>query len=318
MSTETEPTPAEIKQQVAHESERRARLGVPAVAGGVLYMLSGIIISSTIGDAPSVGVLQGLQPALSGQASPAVSPRAAEIKFDSEHSFGLIAGSVLVAIAIGALVLALLFLQDGTRFRRPRSNRAARPLVLFGGALMALLSVVTQIFLGIKTHQFASGHDFSNHAVTAVTHNTGYDILAYITPLAAIALAAGMIITVTNTVRVGLMPRWMGIVGGVSAVLLLLPAATLDLIPSFWLVATGILLMERFPKGDPPAWAAGEARPWPSQAELRAEREAQQGGGGGRRGAQAALSTAGGDLAPEPIAHPGGSSRKRRRKRGRR
>ena len=37
----------------------------------------------------------------------------------------------------------------------------------------------------------------------------------------------------------------------------------------------GILFMGRWPNGDPPAWAAGEARPWPTQAERRAEREAQ-------------------------------------------
>jgi hypothetical protein len=38
-------------------------------------------------------------------------------------------------------------------------------------------------------------------------------------------------------------------------------------------VATGILLAGRLPGGDPPAWAAGQARPWPTQAEQRARRE---------------------------------------------
>jgi hypothetical protein len=62
---------------------------------------------------------------------------------------------------------------------------------------------------------------------------------------------------------------------GILSGLLFLPffgTTTLQLIPTFWLVATGILLMERWPNGDPPAWAAGEARPWPTQAELRAKR----------------------------------------------
>jgi hypothetical protein len=316
-----QPTRGEIKQQVEFEADRRTRLGVPAVAGGVLYMLSGIIQSSTVNAAPSVGVLQGLAPAIAGQANPPVSPRAAEIKYESHHAFGLIAGSVLTSIAIAALVLILLFLSASTQFRRPQSNRAARPLTLVGGVLLALLSVGGQIFLAIKKHAFATGHDLTGHAVNAITHNTAYDIFAYVTPLAGIALAVGMVITVTNAVRVGLLPRWMGILGGVAALLLLVPAATLDLVPAFWFVATGILLMGKYPKGDPPAWEAGQARPWPTQAELRAERDARQDGPsgkgkGGRGGAQPVLSASGGDVAPDPAPRAGGSARKRRRKRG--
>jgi hypothetical protein len=299
------PGKSEIQEQVARETERRGRLGVPAAAGGVLYLLSGIIVSSTLGGAPSVGLLQGIAPALGGQPNPSESPRAAEVKFQSHHAFGLIAGSVLGAIAFGALVLVLLFVLDATRFRRPETNRTARGLVLFGGAILAALSVANQIVLAIRTHNFASGNDFSSQAVDAVTHNTGYDILAYVTPLAAIALAAGMIITMMGSVRVGLLPRWTGMVGGVAAVLLLLPIATLDVIPAFWLVAMGILLMGKWPKGDPPAWAAGEARPWPSQAELRIKR-APEGNG----------VVAGADIAPEPALAAGSASGKRRRKRG--
>ena len=67
--------------------------------------------------------------ALRGEAKPRVSPRAAEVKFISHHAFALIAGSVLAAIAIGALVLALLLLFDAARFRRPQSWAPARPLV---------------------------------------------------------------------------------------------------------------------------------------------------------------------------------------------
>ncbi len=57
-------TPSEIKQRIAHETARRARLSVPAFAGGVLYLLSGIIISETLKGAPTVGLLQGIEPAI--------------------------------------------------------------------------------------------------------------------------------------------------------------------------------------------------------------------------------------------------------------
>jgi hypothetical protein len=329
-----ESSQAEIGQQVARESERRARLGVPAAAGGVLYLLSGIILTSTLKGIPTVGLLQGVAPALRGEANPTVSPRAAEVEFQSHHTFGLIAGSVLVAIAYAALVLVLLFVLQATRFRRPQTNSAARGLILVGGVTVAVLNVITQIFLAIKTHDFATGHDFSNHAVEAVSHNGAFVAMAYLTPLAGICLTAGIIMTMLGSVRVGLLPRWVGMVGGVAAVLLLLPTETLDVIVAFWMVAMGILLMGRWPNGDPPAWASGEARPWPSQAELRAQQAEEKEGkaknvrsgksrGAGKSSAQPRLPAAtsgdapvNGDVAPEP-AQPAaaGPTRKRRRKR---
>ncbi len=63
-------TAAEIEQRTAFESERRARLAVPAVAGGVLYLLSGIILNATLKELPTVGVLQGLEPALKASPTP--------------------------------------------------------------------------------------------------------------------------------------------------------------------------------------------------------------------------------------------------------
>src|SRR5271155_5311861 len=112
------PTSKEIKEQLARESYRRERLGPPAFAAGFLYLLSGIIISATLRGLPTVGLLQGLAPALSGEASPAASPRAAEVKYLSHHYFALIAGSAVAAVAVGGLTLILLLLVEATRFRR--------------------------------------------------------------------------------------------------------------------------------------------------------------------------------------------------------
>jgi hypothetical protein len=312
------PNGGDKSAQIASESARRARLAVPSFAGGLLYLLGSIVIASTLSGAPTVGVLQGLEPALSGVAHPPVSPRAAEVRYISHHAFALIAGSVLAAIALVALTLVLLLLLDAARFRRPETWAAARPLVLAGGLAVALVSVVHQIVSAIQTHNFSVGHDFSNHAVDQVlTKGTANLVIDYVALLAGLALAAGMIATMINVLRVGLLPRWVAILGMITAVLLFLPigGAQLEVIPAFWMVATGILLMGRWPSGDPPAWASGEARPWPTPAERRAERD----GGGtaaphnAKPATQAALSSA----AAEPARPPAGAGpRRRRRKRG--
>src|SRR5262249_50295247 len=111
------PSSSQISEQVARESERRSRLAVPAFARGVLYFLSAIIVTSTLSSAPTVGLVQGLTPALRGEANPAVSPRAAEVKYISQHAFGLIAGSAIKAVSLILLTLVVLLLLDATRFR---------------------------------------------------------------------------------------------------------------------------------------------------------------------------------------------------------
>jgi len=304
------PSRSEISEQVARESARRTRLAVPAFAGGVLYLLSGIIIASTLKGAPTVGLLEGITPAIGGVASPSVSPRAAEVKFISHHAFGLIAGSALAAVAIGVLTLILLMLLDAVRFRRPQTWSGVFPLVLGGGIALAIVSVGHEVVSALEAHSFSVGHDFSNHAVDqALTAGTANTLTDYLDLLAGLAIAAGMVAVTLNAMRIGLLPRWMGFLGMFTGLLIFLPigGAELQVVPSFWMVMMGILYVGRWPNGEPPGWAAGEARPWPSQSRMRAARAARPG--------QPALSTSAGDLAPEPVQPvTRGTSRKRRRK----
>ncbi len=308
----------EIQERVSFESARRARLAVPAVAGGVLYLLSGIILSAALKELPAVGVVQGLEPALKGRAAPAVSPRAPEVSYINHHAFYLLAGTLLTALAVSALTVVLMFLIDATAFRRP-SWPAAKPLVMFGGFGVALLNLVHEVVLVIEAHRFVSRGDLSSKAVEKALLTSGSlgIVLGLLGLFAALALAVGMIATMMGTMRAGLLARWLSVLGILSG-LLFLPffgTPTLQLIPTFWLVSTGILLMGRWPNGDPPAWAAGEARPWPTQAEQRAQREAEKGGGSGASpGKGSGNGAALGDVAPEPTPVSGGSRRKRRKR----
>jgi hypothetical protein len=312
------PSPTEISAQLASESERRERLGVPAFAGGFLYFLSAIIVSATLSSAPTVGLLQGLQPALRGEADPAVSPRAVEVKYISHHAFALIAGSTLKSIALVVLTLVLLLLLDATRFRRPQTWAYARPLVLVGGIGLVVVNIVHQIVGSIRAHSFAVGHDFSSHAVEQALTKGAVNVGSqYLDLLAALALTAGMIVVSINAIRVGLLTRWMGVIGIFSGILILLPigGATLEIVPAFWMLAMGMLYLGRWPNGDPPAWAAGEARPWPSQAERRSERE--DGAPSAKSKGKPALAS-GADVSPPPelpASAKSGSARKRGRKR---
>jgi hypothetical protein len=269
------PAKSEIKEQVALESERRMRLGVPATAGGVLFLLSAIIVNAVLGGLPSVGLVQGLQPALRGEAQPVVSARAAEVKFLSHHALGLIAASVLEAIAVIMLMLMLLVLLDAIRFRNPKISPVPQILVIVGCVGLAVLGIAVQIIRAFRTHSFAVGHAFGEQAVErALTKGMLNVLVGYLGLLAPLVLAVGMIMVLLNATRTGLITRWLrGL--GIAAAIVILPLFAgifyLQLLPAAWMVAMGFLCMNRLPSGDPPAWAAGVAIPWPSQAEMRAE-----------------------------------------------
>jgi hypothetical protein len=188
--------------------------------------------------------------------------------------------------------------------------------VLVGGSALALASIANQVVRAIRTHQFAVGHNHTNHAVDfALSKGTAYVLFGYLGLVAGLALAAGMFAVALNSMRVGLLPRWMGILGMFTGVLILLPGAglVLQIIPAFWIVMLGILFSGRWPNGEPPAWAAGEARPWPSQVEMRQSRLDRS---RGAKPAAAAAGAAADDVAPAPSRPAGGSSKRRRRKHG--
>lgn len=317
----------EGSEQIAWERRRRTRLGVPAAVGGVLYLLSGIIVSSALSGAPTVGLLQALKaPIAQGIAEPATSPRTPEVKFVSEHAFALIAGSALSALSLLILTAALLLLVRATRFRRPESWAPTAMLVLIGGIGFAAVSLGHEVAEAILTHQFAVSADHSNTAVRhALTTGPANVVADYVSLISGLFLAAGMVVTALGAMRVGLIARWMGIVGALAGLLIFLPigGAELEIIPAFWLVAVGILFMGRWPNGDPPAWEAGEAVPWPSAA---AKAQMQSGGAPARRSKQTSGRSSNGrsDSSGSPAATPSSADRgssaappgRRRRKHG--
>jgi hypothetical protein len=83
-----------------------------------------------------------------------------------------------------------------------------------------------------------------------------------------IGLAFALLYSCLYAMRVGLLTRFWGSLGmalGVAALLLLVQFTMI------WFVYFALLLLGRLPGGRPPAWAAGEAVPWPTPGEKAAE-----------------------------------------------
>jgi hypothetical protein len=82
-----------------------------------------------------------------------------------------------------------------------------------------------------------------------------------------IGLAFALLYSCLWAMRTGLLTRFWGSLGmalGVAALLLLVQFTMI------WFIYFGLLLLGRLPGGRPPAWAAGEAIPWPTPGEKAA------------------------------------------------
>jgi hypothetical protein len=82
-----------------------------------------------------------------------------------------------------------------------------------------------------------------------------------------LSLVVALFYTGLWSLRTGLLSRFWGSLGmavGVAALIGLTPLALL------WFIYLGFLLLGRVPGGKPPAWAAGEAIPWPTPGQKAA------------------------------------------------
>ena len=97
---------------------------------------------------------------------------------------------------------------------------------------------------------------------------------------ALLGLVMAMVYTSVWAMRTGLMTRFWGSLGAALGVaVILLPFAQLALL--IWFLALGVLLLDRWPRGRPPAWDAGVAIPWtrPAQDAGQAAPDAVEGRG---------------------------------------
>jgi hypothetical protein len=77
-----------------------------------------------------------------------------------------------------------------------------------------------------------------------------------------LSLVAAMIYTPLWAMRTGLLTRFWATLGmALGASLILLPFGIVGL--ALWFAALGLILVDRWPGGRPPAWDAGVAVPWP-------------------------------------------------------
>jgi len=240
---------------------------------------------------------------------------------------GAILGSAALSV-LGLLGITHLldFLLRATRAREESVQPYVRPLVLIGGIGLALFSGVLQVVTSIRLEHWAT---HGTQTWEELKQASDYGPLVFVGIAAQLAFAFGFVLVSLNAMRAGLLTRFLGYLGVISAVLFVLAVLPLPIVQAYWLGAIALLLWNVGGAREPPAWQAGEAVPWPSSAELREQRvraaEARRGGGADEPAVvegeeTSASAAAGGERDGEPAAagaepSPAAARRKRKKRR---
>jgi hypothetical protein len=192
-----------------------------------------------------------------------------------DHKGDLLLASILQGLGTAALAPVLYYLFRATRFRREQLPNALVWLVLLAPLLGAVTSVIHQIQVNDISNQVATGPILppkkANDHVTDLLGKSGTVAVTGIGTAAGLGIAFSFLLTSLNAMRAGLLSKFMGILGIIVGVLLVIPLqGNFPVVQVFWLGALGMLFLDRFPQGRGPAWESGEPDPWPTAADRRA------------------------------------------------
>ncbi len=267
-------TERSAEEALAWEAAGRTRAGYASILAGILLFASFAYGAVGFSDSPSVTLTDGFADALSRPLSdgqkglltePAVWFKDNAVELLLSTLVGSI-GSVLVALALGYLFRA-------TVARRPETSRFILALVLVGPILTGIGPLVGVVGAILNSNDYVDGGVFSTVGAHDALRENGWVTFAAVFGLfGSLAIAGGILFLSLNAMRVGLLTRFTGILGCiVGALLLLRVLGPPVIVQSAWLVILGMVILGRGTV--PPAWRTGRAEPWPSQQELREQRE---------------------------------------------
>lgn len=266
------------------EARERQRIAIVAVLAAVFTLAAPIIGLAVLKDAPSNLIGEALQ--------------------RQQHLAGLAVSAVCSALGLLAITFTLDFLLRAVRARRPDLPWQLRPLLWTGGVGLVILLLALQVATGVKLDHFAHEGSQTYEEARKVSD---FGALGYVGILAQFAFAGAFVAIAVTAMRVGLLTRFLGYLGVISAVLFVIPLVPVPIVQVYWLGALAALFAGRSPSGTPPAWQSGEAMPWPSPAEMREQRvrdaEARRGGS---------------DVVEGSVAEPAAATPAKRKKRKRR
>lgn len=267
----------DTKTLLERERRERPRAAAAAVAAALLGLAAWIIPQWIYDDYPRVPFLTALQDAAGTRPEGSVGLAVPRLEFLDDNAMALLGVSILQGLSTLALGYVLVVLYTAVRDRGATIPRVSHMLAMLGAVAGAVGTIGFQIAVNVKVADYV---DSGEHTSAAAREALRSDFIVGMTGVAQIGLlvlAVAVILISLNAMRAGLLTRFLGVLGIIVGVLMVLfgPAgfgAPPFLLQAFWLLAVALLLTGRGPSGLTPAWQSGEAVPWPSQLELAEQR----------------------------------------------
>jgi hypothetical protein len=245
-------TPAEI---IERERRWSTPAGVISILAVVLFAVSLVMLASSYSAEGNAELLR---------------------KVD-EDSGNLVLAYVIRAIGSALLAVPLLYLFQAAQARSPGMRRQLIGLAIAGPVFLAGFSLCTGLslkdaapdFVAVAKPMHALGNSdhADNVAQDVINDSSLRQFVAGFYIAGALSFAFAMAYSCFHAMRVGLLTRFWGSLGaalGVASIIFF--QYTL-----LWIAYLGLLIGGWTPRGRPPAWAAGEAVPWPTPGEKAAE-----------------------------------------------
>jgi hypothetical protein len=238
------------RQIIERESRWQQLAGWAAVAGSGLFVASIVIQQSA---AVPIGGL-----------------RTERFRAVDEASGQLLTAAIISSVAFLLITIPLLYL---FRAAEARSERVSGPMIGFvfiGPALLAVQAIIGSLAQAQVASDFVAmapnGGDIYTMLDDLIDDNSLSQFAASLYIPAGLGFVVAMVYIPLQAMRTGLLTRFFATLGmalGVSTVIL--PPGVLGVM--IWFGWLGFTILDRVPKGRPPAWAAGEAIPWPRPGE---------------------------------------------------
>ncbi len=181
----------------------------------------------------------------------------------------LLGATVLRAIAFLLYLPPLLYLFRAAQARSPKVSPAMVGFVFLGPILFAAWVAVSNVAQTQIADDFVAqagrGGDIYNLLGDLADESSLASVGASLFFPAVLGVLVAMVYVPLQALRVGLLTRFFATLGMAFGASLLLIAPQFSLLAlAIWFAWLGFTILDRVPKGRPPAWEAGEAIPWPA------------------------------------------------------
>jgi len=267
------------EETLAEEERRSTKAGASAIAAGLLTLVGSLVAITGNSGFPTLYLVDTLRSELGLLPGSAPGPIARVALFLNDNIVTIVAARLITALALALIGVAIVYLYRSAQSRNPQLSKIALIATISGAVLSVIAGVVAALALAQDVSAFADAAQQGEEAARDALADPFTAGAVQLSGLGSAILGLGIALTALNAMRVGLLTRFMGVLGIIVGVLSFLPQleGQLPFVKIFWLVGLGVLLLRRWPGGNPPAWQTGEAQPWPTQQEIREARMAARG-----------------------------------------